>query len=502
MDKKGLYTIDKKSSTISDANLDVIIALNSNSTAIINELREIIYQKDEEIAFLKAKIKNFEERLNKNSSNSSKPPSTDVFVNKKPRTKSLRKKSGKKPGGQKGHKGTTLRMVDNPDETVPHKLHRCETCGINLEDVEITNHERRQVFDIPPITIRVTEHCAEIKNCPNCGCTNKAEFPEWVKQSVQYGSRITALSVYLRDYQLIPYDRSCELLSDVFGCEISPATLNKAEKVCFENLELFENEIKTLLIQSNVINCDETGMRINGSRNWLHVVSTGNMTCYSAHPKRGSKAMNDMGILPNYDGTIIHDFWSPYYKYSCMHALCNAHLLRELTGIYENYDQQWSKDMGDLLIAIKECVDEAPEMSDGLEADQIKNFEEKYDHITKAGLKENPLPLITPTNKKKRGRKKQSKSKNLLDRFTSYKDDILRFMNDFDVPFDNNQAERDVRMMKIQQKISGTFRSTEGALSFCRIRGYISTAKKNQRSVINAIQNAISGEPSVSDLCN
>jgi hypothetical protein len=149
---------------------------------------------------------------------------------------------------------------------------------------------------------------------------------------------------------------------------------------------------------------------------------TGNMTCYFAHPKRGSKAMNDMGILPEYDGTIVHDFWSSYYKYSCMHAFCNAHLLRELTGIYENYDQQWSQDMGDLLIEIKECVDEAPEMSESLEADQIKNFEEKYDHITKAGLEENPLPLISPTNKKKRGRKKQSKSKNLLDRFVSYKD--------------------------------------------------------------------------------
>ncbi|MBW6519373.1 MAG: IS66 family transposase [ANME-2 cluster archaeon] len=464
---------------------------------LIAEQQKIIEQQAARIAVLEERVKLLEEQLNKNSRNSSKPPSTDVFIHEKPKPKSRRKKSGKKAGGQEGHPGTTLTMVDNPDETISHKVHRCDTCDLFLEDVETTNFEKRQVFDIPPVAIKVTEHCAEIKTCPNCGCTNKADFPEEIKHPTQYGPRLAALAVYLHDYQLIPYERCCELLSDVCGCEISPATLIRAEEVCFEKLQGFENEIKNLLKQSYVINCDETGMRINGMRNWLHVASTDKMTYYFAHPKKGSEAIDDMGILPGFIGIAVHDFWKPYYKYNCEHSLCNGHHLRDLTGICENYNQQWSKEIGDLLIDIKNCVDEAREISDNLKAEEIINFEERYDQIIKIGMEENPPPLAPQTLPKKRGRKKQTKAKNLLDRFMDYKSDILRFMNDFEVPFENNQAERDVRVMKLQQKISGTFRSTQGARSFCRIRRYISTVKKNQLSVIDAIQDAFAGKPFV-----
>ncbi len=477
---------------IYEAGPEAVIALINRLYA---EQQEIIDQQAARIRDLEEQVKSLNEKLNKNSRNSSKPPSTDNFAHEKPNPKSRRIKSGKKAGGQEGHVGTTLTLVDNPDETEVYNVCRCKNCGKDLHNEIAIDYERRQVFDIPPVKMSVTEHRGEIKVCP-CGCINNADFPEDVKYSVQYGPRLTSLAVYLHDYQLIPYDRCCELLSDVCGCEISPATLIRAQNLCFERLEEFENEIKKLLSQSPVINFDETGTRINGQRSWLHVASTSQMTYYMAHEKRGSEAMDDMEILPNFNGTAVHDFWKPYYKYDCDHSLCNSHLIRELTGIYDNYNQSWSNDMKALLLDIKRCVDETRNTSDNLETDQIRDFVEKYDAITKIGLEENPPPLIPiPQDQaKKRGKKSQSKPKNLLDRFVGYKNDILRFMYDFEVPFENNQAERDVRMMKVQQKISGTFRSTQGAVWFCRIRGYISTVKKNKISVINAIQDVFSGK--------
>ncbi len=472
---------------------EILIIYEAGPEAIIN----LIEQQAAIIAELEERVKSLEERLNKNSHNSSKPPSTDAYATKKPKPKSRRIKSGKKAGGQKGHPGTTLRMVDNPDEIVIHKVDQCSNCHTSLEDEEAKDYERRQTFDIPPVRLHSTEDRAEIKLCPKCGHINTADFPEGVTQPTQYGSRLRAFAVYLHDYQLIPYDRSCELLSDVYGCEISPATLIRAENECFEGLEEFENVIKDALLQSPVIHCDETGVKINGIRNWLHVACTANMTYYFAHPKRGSEAMDDMGILPNYKGVIVHDFWKAYYKYLCDHGLCDGHLLRELTSISENYEQEWSGQMAELLLVIKGCVDETRETSDSLMAEPIKDFETMYDYITKMGLEENPPPLDLDTKPKKRGKKKQTKPKNLLDRFVGYKGDILRFMYDFEVPFDNNQAERDVRMMKVQQKISGTFRSVQGARSFCRIRGYISTMKKNNLPVIDAIGAVFNGKPFV-----
>lgn len=470
---------------------EILTIYEAGPEAVIN----LINQQTARIAELEERLKLLEERLNKNSRNSSKPPSTDAYAAKKPKPKSRRIKSGKNVGGQKGHPGTTLRMVDNPDETVIHKVDQCSSCHTSLEEVEANNYERRQTFDIPPVRLHSTEHRAEIKPCPKCGLINKAGFPEDVTQPAQYGSRLRAFAVYLNDYQFIPYNRSCELLSDVYGCEISPATLIRAENKCFEGLEEFENVIKEALLQSPVIHCDETGQKIIGIRNWLHVACTDKLTYYFTHPKRGSEAMDDMGILQNYNGVIVHDFWKAYYKYLCDHGLCDTHLLRELTDISENYEQEWSEEMENLLLVIKGCVDETRETSDSLTPEQIKDFEAMYDCTTKMGLEENPPPLDLDTKPKKRGRKKQTKPKNLLDRFVGYKGDILRFMSDFEVPFDNNQAERDVRMMKVQQKISGTFRSVQGARSFCRIRSYISTVKKNKISVIDAIGAVFNGKP-------
>lgn len=469
---------------------DAVIKLINSLTVTIAKLEEQVEKQLEQITTLKERIKTLEDRLNKNSRNSSKPPSTDNFV----RPKSQRQKSGKPVGGQKGHPGHTLKMVDNPEHTVIHGVSVCKRCGKSLETVETTNYERHQVFDLPPIKVEVTEHRAESKICPYCGCLNKATFPEEAQQPVQYGPRLRSTGIYLSQYQLLPYERISELFADLFDHQLSQATLVNANKAAYEVLEPVEEEVKQRIIASPVVHFDETGLYTEGKREWLHVASTEKLTYYAAHSKRGHEATDEIGILPEFQGTAVHDFWKSYFRYLCNHALCNAHHLRELTGILEQDKQTWPKEMIDLLCKIKKAVEEKKSTANQLEVEQIRNFEEKYDQIIQDGLSENPSP-ISQDQPRKRGRKKQSKAKNLLDRLKEYRQETLAFMYDFSIPFDNNQAERDIRMMKVQQKISGTFRSTQGAKSFCRIRGYISTARKNFLSVIDAIQSALEGNP-------
>jgi transposase len=443
---------------------------------------------------LEERIRSLERQLNKNSSNSSKPPSTDRIS----KPKSLRGMSDRPAGGQLGHAGHTLHRVDDPDHTILHQVHVCSTCGTSLENVPPTDWERRQVFDLPPQKIEVTEHQAEMKICPGCGRLNEATFPEDVRQPTQYGSRLKASAVYLSQYQLIPYDRLSELFIDLFGHNLSQATLVKANLSCYEILKPVEDEIKKQLIDSHVIHLDETGMRIEGRREWLHVVSTGSLTYYAAHHSRGAEANMAMGILPVFEGRGVHDGWKPYFKFSCLHALCNAHHLRELTGIAEEDGQEWPCYMIDLLLEIKRTAEERRSIDSWLDPDDIEKFEVRYDRIIKKGLLENPPPEPEPpVLSKKRGRKKQTAAKNLLDRLSEYQREVLAFMYDPKVPFDNNQAERDIRMLKVQQKVSGTFRSKHGADSFCRIRGYISTARKNSVDVLDAIQGAFEGKPYV-----
>ena len=370
----------------------------------------------------------------------------------------------------------------------------CEECGHTLENVEVEAYERRQVFDIPPVNLIVTEHKSQIKTCPHCGKLNKAVFPESVKYPVQYGPNILASAIYCKNHQFIPYERISEFFDDIMGIKICPATIIRTERECFQNLGEFENVIREKLLASPVIHCDETGMKVNGIRHWLHVVSNDKYTCYFAHPKRGSEAMDDMGILPEFKGVAVHDGWKPYNNYDCDHALCNAHLQRELAGIEENYKQQWAKEMNELLTDMKKYTDECKEQSQMLDFEQIKALEERFDSIVMKGIEENP-PSLNPEKQGKRGKNPKTKARNLLDRFIEYKEQILRFLTDLKVPFENNQAERDIRMMKLQQKISGTFRAILGAEAFCRIRAYISTIRKNGLSVIKGILAALNGAP-------
>ena len=445
----------------------------------------------QQVALQEERIKELEAQFKKNSRNSSKPPSSDEFI----KPKSQRKKSGKPSGGQKGHKGDTLKMTDTPDNIVTHRVKTCRGCGHSLEEVQPQGVERRQVFDLPPLKIKVTEHQTESKLCPYCGLKNKSPFPEGVGLPVQYGDNLKAFLVYLNQYQMTPYKRVVELIQDVYGHRLSQGTLFNAIGAAYETLEPLEEKIINQLVGAPVVHLDETGIRVLDQRQWLHVISTETLTYYAHHEKRGSKATDEIGILPRFKGLSVHDFWKPYFKYDCGHALCNAHHLRELTGILELNQQKWPQEMIELLLEIKATVDERKPTTTKLKADEIKSFEQRYDRTIEKGYLENPPPA--KLLEKKRGRKKQSKAKNMLDRLKEHRRETLAFMYNFEVPFDNNLAERDLRMIKVKQKISGIFRSNQGAKMFCRIRGYISMARKNSIPVLDAIKSALGGNPFV-----
>lgn len=459
----------------------------------MSKMIALLEEQVSEIPALRERVAELEARLNMNSHNSSKPPSTDEFV----KPKSRRKKSGRPSGGQKGHPGHTLKMTDNPDHIVVHRVDSCSSCGGPMERTQTEDYEKRQVFDLPPLRLETTEHRAERIKCPNCGRISKAAFPEAVTQPVQYGNNLKSLCIYLKDYQLLPWSRLTEFVKDVFHHPISEGTLFNINRAAHTALEAVEQEIKGQIVDSKVANVDETGMRVLGKRQWLHVASTSNLTHYAYHAKRGTEATDHIGILPNFNGTAIHDFWKPYLTYQCSHALCNAHHIRELIAILEITGQQWPQQMIDLLLEIKAEVEERKGIANAFEPDTITDFEYRYGCIIKNGYTENPPP--DKPQEKKRGRLKQSKARNMLDRLSNFQRETLAFMYDFNVPFENNQAERDLRMMKVKQKISGTFRSDLGAEMFCRTRGYVSTARKNSITVLKAINSALAGNPFLPD---
>ena len=444
---------------------------------------------------LEEKVRKLEEQQNRNSQNSSKPPSADGY--KKPvKPKSDRTKSGKKPGGQLGHKGTTLEPVENPDvvKDYERELHRCSECNHDLSNVK-SSYTSRQEVDIPQVKPIITEHRIASKVCPNCKAINSAG-PKDLTQAIQYGARVRALASYLHYSQLIPIKRIQELLSDVLGLRISEGTVVSMHKGLYEQLTDTEAQIKTSLLQKPVNHSDETSMTINGKTCWLHVVSNAYETAYFTHKKRGKEAMDAMDILPRYTGVVVHDHWKPYFRYEHIkHSLCNAHHLRELRGMYENYDQSWALDLRTHLLHINKTVDDHKKFGRmRLSDDELRNFSNTYDAILERGQKQIPETNFQPKHTK-RGRKKQHPSKNFLDRLTNRKEETLRFMYDFRVPFTNNQGEQDIRMTKVKQKISGCYRSEDGAERFCRIRGYISTANKNGFNIFSALENAIRGQP-------
>lgn len=441
------------------------------------------------IQTLEARIQALEAQLSKDSSNSGKPPSSDGFK-KKPRPQSERGKSARKPGGQKGHKGQTLRQVADPDVIEHHRPERCSGCAGELVDAQLVGCVGRQVFDLPPMRMQVTEHRSVRVCCPRCGLANTGEFPAQVQQPVQYGPGVLALSVYLKTYQLLPYERQRQLFEDLFEHRLSVASLMRAETQCEQAVVQPLELIREHLLGSDVAGFDETGLRVQGRLAWLHTAGNEALTYYQVHAKRGREAMDAIGLLPFYAGFALHDGLKSYFSYlSCTHALCNAHHLRELRFIAETYRQGWAEDMRNLLrLAHRlECGD-----GPGLDAQRIAQLEHFYDQILDAG--EHQLPADPPAAGN-RGRRKQHPARNLHQRLRQYKDEVLRFMHHPQVSFDNNGAERDLRMIKTQQKVSGTFRSFEGAQRFARIRSYISTARKQGQRVIDVIRSTFSGQP-------
>ena len=403
-------------------------------------------------------------RLNLNSTNSSKPPSSDP--NRKKKTKS---KTGKKPGGQKGHVGTTLKKVDDPDKVKLIKVDRSKLPPGRYRQV---GFDSRQVFDID-ISRVVTEYRAQILQ-DDKGNRFVATFPKGVTKAVQYGTGLKAHSVYMSQFQLVPYNRIQDYFADQLHIPISEGSIFNFNKEAFRSLVDFENRVKNELTASDLAHADETGINIGGKRHWLHCVSNDCWTLYYPHEKRGMDAINDMGVLPRFKGVLCHDHWKPYYKIDCTHALCNAHHLRELTRAWEQDDQQWAQKLKNLLETINRKVTDA---GGALDAQESQKYRLKYRVILKQGEIECPEP-IRPKKKGKRGRIKKSKSRNLLERLRDYEQDALRFMDNGRVPFSNNLGESDIRMTKVQQKISGCFRSMDGAQIFCRVRSYLSTCRK------------------------
>ena len=447
----------------------------------IKQLEKALKIALDENSELRAENAKLRELLNKNSQNSSKPPSSDGL--NKPKPKSQREKSDKKSGGQKGHAGKTLLQVENPDAVEIHQPMHCSGCDSNLAEVSAHGFEKRQVFEIPEPKITVTEHRCAKKQCPGCGKQNTAQFPAGVEQPVQYGSRTKGLIAYLQNYQFLSYERLSEFFEDIYGVPISQGTVYNTTKAAYEKLADFENWVKELLIASKTLHADETGLRVFKTLHWLHLISTDKLTYYLVHEKRGSDAMKAAGILPNFKGTLIHDCWSPYFNFEFIrHALCNAHLIRELTGVLENTNQSWAKDMRHLLGKLNKSTKPSENWPSDAE---IKVFEKEYRQILECGYEQ--TGGVQP--------EKRTVARNLWERFVMRQQQILPFMYDSSVPFDNNQAERDVRMAKVKQNVSGCFRSKAGADHFARIRGYISTVRKNGENVLIALQDAFLGRP-------
>lgn len=457
-----------------------------NVTKALEEAKKLLKESKEEIptavrasfTVLLTLVEILVSRLGLNSKNSSKPPSTDPN-----RLKNTRKKSGKKPGGQPGHNGSTLERIDDPDEIEEVKINRrALPKGKKFKQLP---PQTRQVFDII-ISRFVTEYRAEVLEDED-GKQYVAPFPEGVDRAVQYGETLKAHAVYLSQYQLLPFERVKEYFHDQVGIPLSKGSLGNFNKEGYDKLESFEGNLKKALINSKIVHADETSINIGGKRHWLHGNSNEKYTYLYPHKKRGILAMNEMDVLPHFRNKLCHDHWLPYFTYAYIfHILCNAHHLRELERVWEQDGQKWAGKLKKLLLAMNEAVNEA---GGALRESEAEKWRICYRGILKDGETECPP---SPPGKNKDGttskrKPKQSEARNLLERLRDFEVAVLEFLIDPDVPFTNNLGERDIRMTKVQQKISGCFRSPEGAKYFCRIRSYLSTCKKNDISASEAL---------------
>jgi transposase len=431
-----------------------------------------------ENALLKAENADLRRRLDANSGNSHKPPSSDG-LKKKP---AFSKPVGKKSGGQLGHDGHTLKMVSTPDHTIIHHLSACPCCHkpFCLSDVHRITH-KRQVFDLPPARLEVTEHQLGITQC--CGRTYEGDFPPTVTSLVQYGSQIKSLSVLLSTDYKMPFDKIEQLFSDLYGCSFNQSTALSANTALFTALEPIEERIKTHILASDVVHFDETGMRVAGQLHWFHTAATDLYTYLFVHPKRGQEALNaPESLIKDFKNWAIHDCWATYFGFKdAQHALCNAHIIRELEALKEQ-GKKWAKQMQDYLFQL---FDESQKATKTVSNQPF--WLEKYNIICQNADQEEPPPIKTSQNKK--GKLKNSKGRNLLNRLIKHQQAILAFAFVENIPFTNNQAERDIRCLKTKQKVANSFRKVEGTKNYARIQGFIATIRKHKINVFKQIQN-------------
>ncbi len=458
---------------------------------LVQTLLARLTTQDQLIAQLTAQVQELTDQQQRTSHNSHQPPASDGFK-KQPR--SLRRRSGKPSGGQLDHLGHTLIRTDTPDAVHVHHPSTCAGCGAALTAVSATTHQRHQVFDLPPLRLHVVEHQVATVCCPHCQHLTAGPCPAVAPEPVQYGPQVKALVVYLRYYQLLPAARTRELLADVFGLVPSEGSLATILTTGAARLAPVVATIRAGVVAAPIAHFDETGLYVEDKRYWLHVACTARLTYYTVHRQRGQGGSHAAGVLPAFTGTAVHDSYASYATYSCTHALWNAHILRELAFLVERHRQGWAQDLGVLLRAMLAATTAARERGAAvLPPAEVAAFVVRYNSLVSDGLAANPptAPPATP----QRGRVKQSAAYNLLVRLRDHAAEVLRFLTDLRVPFDNNQAERDVRMMKVQQKISGRFRTTAGAEAFCTIRSYITTLRKQGYDVLTALTQTFRSTP-------
>lgn len=451
-----------------EAVADVVVALVESLT--------------QRLTAVEAELQVLREQVSRNSRNSSKPPSSDGLK----RVVQTRVASGRKQGGQPGHKGHHLSLVDTADEIILHTPLECPDCGTSLGDVAVTQQERRQIIDLPPPRALVTEHRAQTKHCPCCRRQVKARFPDHVAHRIVYGANLSAMAVFLAVEHAVSLDRVADIIATISGYRPAAATIYSMIENCWERLEPAEARIIEGIVASEVVHFDESSVRTGTKIHWLHSASTETLTYLQVHRQRGSEAMNHLTILPRFQGVAVHDFWKPYLTYDCSHSFCNAHLLRELQWLEEERKHLWAARIAELLRAmLRQSHDPETKHSD------IAAALKHYDELLDDALRQHPRNDRTG----KRGRTAQSKEYNLLQRLKTYKHDILRFLHDKRVPFTNNLAERDIRPIKTKMKVSGCFRSTKGADFYCRIRSYCATVKKQHANLWNALSQAFHHMP-------
>ncbi len=447
-------------------------------------LRALVRDLGAQVTALQLKVAELEARLTINSRNSSKPPSSDGLS--KPKPKSLRRRGERPTGGQKGHKGYGLKKVAEPDRIVRHPpLSHCDVCQRLLPEASVT--ESRQVVDLPPLRFEVTEHQVLATQCA-CGKICRGEFPPGIFAPVQYGPAAMAAAVHLTHHHMMPVRRTAALMGDFFGLSMAEATVLAASEDARSRLQPTVDSIGAALQFAEIAHADETGLRVAGSLHWMHVLATAMLTWAGCHAKRGREAFDAFAILPNFLGTLIHDGWKPYRELLCKHGLCNAHHLRELTYVFEELGQAWAGRMITLLVA---ACHEVNELGGPLPAQRIASFRARYAKLLAEGEVMNPLAPKSG----KRGRTRQSKAANLLRRLRNYADDVWRFATDHNVPFTNNLAEQAVRMPKVKQKISGCFRTKNGADTFCTLRSYLATMHKQGANLFHALTLTFQGNP-------